>query len=193
MNLIGTAGYAGVVLLMAIESLFPPIPSEVIMPLAGYMATRGEFSLFWVVVAGTVGAVLGAMPLYYAGARLGEERLKEFTDSHGRWLTVSRRDVDRASRWFDRHGAAAVFFCRLVPGLRSLISLPAGIKGMGLGRFTFYTTAGSALWTSLLTVAGYALGASFQLVGEYLDPVSWVVFTLIVLFYVARVVRHKAH
>jgi len=161
------------------------------MPLAGYVATRGEFSLFWVAAAGTLGSVLGALPLYYAGARLGEERLKALADRHGRWLTVSRRDIERAARWFDRHGAAAVFFCRLVPGLRSLISIPAGIRRMGLTRFLVYTTAGSGLWAAALTASGYALGANFGRVAEYLDPVSWAVFVLIAAFYVARVVRGK--
>jgi membrane protein DedA with SNARE-associated domain len=191
MNLIAAAGYLGVVVLMVIENLFPPVPSEVIMPLAGYMATRGEFALGGVVAAGTAGSVIGALPLYYAGARLGEERLKEFADRHGRWLTVSRDDIERAGHWFDRHGAAAVFFGRLVPGVRSLISVPAGIKGMGFGRFLFYTTAGTALWTALLTVSGYVLGANFRRVEEYLDPLSWAVFGLVVVFYVVRIIRHK--
>lgn len=191
MSLIGAAGYAGVVLLMVVENLFPPIPSEIIMPLAGYMATRGELSFAGVVAAGTIGATLGTTPLYYAGARLGEERLKALADRHGRWLTVSREDIERAGHWFDRHGGVAVFFCRLVPGVRSLVSVPAGIRGMGFGRFLCYTAAGSAVWTALLAAAGYALGANFGRVEKYLDPVSWVVFGLIAVLYVVRVVRHK--
>lgn len=191
MGLVASTGYFGIVALMFVENVFPPIPSEVIMPLAGYMATRGQLSFVGVFVAGTAGTVLGALPLYYLGQRIGARRLKEFADRHGRWLTLSREDIEAAERWFDRHGAAAVFFCRLVPGVRSLISLPAGIRRMPLASFLACTTAGAALWTALLTSCGYLLGSRFDRVGEYLDPASWVVAGLLVLAYVARVVRRR--
>lgn len=191
MSIVSSTGYFGLALLMFVENVFPPIPSEVIMPLAGYMVTRGELSLVGTVVAGTAGAVLGALPLYYLGHRLGRERLKEFADAHGRWLTLSRRDLDQAERWFQRHGGAAVFFCRLVPGVRSLISTPAGVERMHLGPFLAYTTAGSAIWTTLLACSGYFLGSSFGEVGEYLDPVSWAVLGGLVLIYLVRVMKHK--
>lgn len=191
MQMMNATGYLGVVALMFAENVFPPIPSEVIMPLAGYMASRDELSLIGIVVAGTVGSILGALPLYYMGRKVDEERLKEFADSHGRWLTLSRRDLERAARWFDRHGGAAVFFCRLIPGVRSLISLPAGIERMNVGAFLAYTTAGAAVWTAVLAYAGYLLSRSFAKVGEYLDPVSWVILGLIVALYIVRVVKHK--
>jgi membrane protein DedA with SNARE-associated domain len=191
MQMMSATGYVGLVLLMVLENVFPPIPSEVIMPLAGFMATQDRLSLLGVIVAGTLGSVLGALPLYYVGRKIGEERLKGFADRHGRWLTLSREDLDSAKQWFDRHGGLAVFLCRLVPGVRSLISIPAGIEGMPLAPFLLYTTIGAGLWTALLTLAGYGLGANFRQVETYLDPASYVVLALIVALYVWRVVTHK--
>lgn len=191
MSVISSTGYFGIALLMFVENVFPPIPSEVIMPLAGYMVTRGQLSFAGIVLAGAVGTVLGALPLYYLGRRIGEERLKQLADAHGRWLTLSRSDLEGAKRWFDRHGGAAVFWCRLMPGVRSLISIPAGIQGMPLGPFLAYTTAGATIWTALLAYLGYFLGSNFRQVGEYLDPASWLVLGGIVLLYAVRVIRHK--
>jgi membrane protein DedA with SNARE-associated domain len=191
MQMMSATGYVGLVLLMVLENVFPPIPSEVIMPLAGFMVTQDRLSLLGVIVAGTLGSVLGALPLYYVGRKIGEERLKGFADRHGRWLTLSREDLDSAKQWFDRHGGLAVFLCRLVPGVRSLISIPAGIEGMPLAPFLLYTTIGAGLWTALLTLAGYGLGANFRQVETYLDPASYVVLALIVALYVWRVVTHK--
>lgn len=191
MGVINSTGYAGIVVLMFVENVFPPIPSEFIMPLAGFMVKRGEFSLAGVVAAGVVGSVLGALPLYYLGKKIGEERLKELADKHGRWLTVSRRDIEGAKRWFDRHGGTAVLFGRLVPGVRSLISVPAGIDKMSLAPFLLYTTLGSTVWTALLAGLGYFLSYNFRQVEDYLDPISYAVLGLIVAAYVVRVVRHK--
>jgi membrane protein DedA with SNARE-associated domain len=188
---ISATSYWGVVFLMVMENVFPPIPSEVIMPLAGFMATQGQLSVLGVILAGTLGSVLGAVPLYYLGRAIGEERLKGFADRHGRWLTVSRHDLDHAKQWFDRHGRMAVLFCRLVPGVRSLISIPAGLEGMPLALFLFYTTIGAALWTALLALAGYGLGANFRQVEAYLDPASYVVLAVLVTLYIWRVVTHK--
>jgi membrane protein DedA with SNARE-associated domain len=110
MSIAHSTGYFGILLLMFVENVFPPIPSEFIMPLAGYMAAQGKLSLFGIILAGMAGSVLGALPLYYLGGRLGEDCLKEFADNHGRWLTLSRKDIERAKRWFDKHGGAAIFF-----------------------------------------------------------------------------------
>ena len=130
MKLMYGAGYPALIFLMFAENVFPPIPSELIMPLAGYMVTRRQLSFLGIVLAGTLGSVLGALPLYYAGRGLGEERVMAWADRHGRWLTVSRKDLERAKRWFARHGGMAVLVCRLIPGVRSLISIPAGIERM---------------------------------------------------------------
>ncbi len=191
MGIVASTGYFGLVMLMVAENLFPPIPSELILPLAGYMASQERLQLGGVVVAATAGAVLGAMPLYWLGRSWGEERLKDFADRHGRWLTLSRADIEGAKRWFDRHGAAATFFCRLVPGVRSLISVPAGIARMSLPLFLACTTAGAALWSALLAFAGHYVGSRFEQVAEYLDPVSWIAFAAIAGVYAYRVARHK--
>ena len=184
-------GELGVFLLTLLETVFPPIPSELVMPLAGYIASRGGMSLWGAVLAGTLGALLGALLLYWVGRKLGEERLMDFADRHGRWLTLSRHDIERASQWFAKHGGWAVFVCRLIPGLRSLISIPAGIHGMALLPFVAVTALGSLVWTAVLVYLGYVLGANFEQVGEWVDPVSKGVLLVIAIWYVWRVVTHK--
>jgi membrane protein DedA with SNARE-associated domain len=190
-SIASSTGYFGILLLMFVENVCPPIPSEVIMPLAGYMAAQGLLSLLGIILAGMAGSVLGALPLYYAGRKLGEDRLKEFADKHGRWLTLSRKDIERAKRWFDRHGGAAIFFCRLIPGVRSLISIPAGIARMKILPFLAYTAAGTAIWAAVLAYLGYFLGTEYMQVGEYLDPVSWIVLGAVGVLYFVRVIGHK--
>ena len=191
MSLIGSAGYFGIVFLMFVENVFPPIPSEFIMPLAGFMAAEDKFSLVGVIVAGTLGSVLGALPLYYLGAKLGEKRLKKLAERYGRWLTLTPEDIDRADDWFDRHGAVAVLFCRLVPGIRSFISIPAGFDRMNIVSCLFFTFLGSAVWTSILACAGYILGTNFRQVGEYLDVATYIVFGVIIVLYLWRVFNYK--
>jgi membrane protein DedA with SNARE-associated domain len=191
MSVFLSTGYFGILLLMFAENVFPPIPSEVIMPLAGYMAAQGKLSLFGIILAGMAGSVLGALSVYYLGRKLGEDRLKEFADNHGRWLTFSRKDIERAKRWFDRHGGAAMFFGRLIPGVRSLISIPAGIARMKLLPFLAYTATGTGIWSALLAYLGYFLGTEYAQVSEYLDPVSWIVFASVGVLYVVRVIGHK--
>lgn len=190
-SIINSMGYAGVALLAFIENVFPPIPSELIMPLGGFLASQGSMNLAGVVAAGTLGSVLGAMLLYGFGWWFGEQRLKSFADRHGRWLTLSRKDVERASTWFARHGTWAVFACRLIPGMRSLISIPAGLKHMNFLKFLVATALGSLAWTALLVYAGYALGENFEQVGHYVGPVSDAVIAGIVVVYVWRVFRRK--
>lgn len=190
-GLLGSLGYAGVTFLMFLENVFPPIPSELIMPLAGFTAAQGKLSLVGVIVAGTLGSVLGALPLYYLGRRLGADRLRALADRHGRWLTLDGDDIDRAIAWLDRHGRAAVFFGRLVPGVRSLISVPAGIDRMGLAPFLLFTTLGSGIWTGVLAWLGHLLGGRYQEVERYLNPVSYVVLGIVLAGYLWRVARHR--
>lgn len=187
MNLITSTGYFGIVVLMFVENVFPPIPSEYIMPLAGFMVAEDKLSLIGIIIAGTLGSVLGALALYYCGRKVGAERLKRFADRGGRWLAVTSDDIERADRWFDRHGASAVLLCRLVPGVRSLISIPAGINRMNPVSFLFFTTIGSSIWTSVLASAGYFLGSNFHAVEEYFDPFSLVIFGVIIILYLRRV------
>jgi membrane protein DedA with SNARE-associated domain len=188
---IESTGYFGIVFLMFLENVFPPIPSEFIMPLAGFMASKEQRTLSGVVIAGTIGSVLGALALYYAGYFIGEQRLKRLIDKYGRWLTISLEDLERAKGWFAKHGRLAVLVCRLVPGIRSLISIPAGIARMPLVSFLFYTAIGSGFWTALLAYGGYVLGDKFQQVEKYLNPVSYVVLLAIALIYVKRLLSTR--
>lgn len=186
-------GYAGVVWLTFLENVFPPIPSELIMPLAGYLVAQDRMTLVGAVLAGTAGSMLGALLLYWLGRWYGEDRLKRFADRHGRWLTLSPGDIDRASKWFAKRGTWAVFVCRLIPGLRSLISIPAGIHRMNLPKFLIATAVGTLLWTGLLVYLGNALGENFDRIGRYIDPVTKGVLAVLVLVYLWRVVRGTGH
>lgn len=172
-------GYAGVALLVALENLAPPIPSEVVLPMAGFAVSRGTLTFLGTVLAATVGSVTGALAIYGLGRRVGERRVRGWFDRHGRWLLLSGRDVDRAQGWFDRHGAWAVLLGRLVPGVRSYVSFPAGFARMGLPRFLALTTLGSALWNALLVGLGVQLGARWHLVSGYVDAGGWAVWILI--------------
>ncbi len=191
LNAMTTLGYPGIALLMFLENVFPPVPSELIMPLAGFLATRGEFSLIGVIIAGTIGSVVGTLPLYWLGRNVGPQRLRRWVDKHGHWLALSCDDIDKATGWFDRHGNATVLFCRLVPGVRSFISIPAGVEKMNLPLFLLYSAIGAALWTTLLTFLGRMLGQNYQLVDRFLGPVAYVVIGGIVVSFAIRVWRRK--
>jgi membrane protein DedA with SNARE-associated domain/uncharacterized membrane protein YkvA (DUF1232 family) len=187
-KIVAEYGYPGIALLMLGENVFPPIPSELIMPLAGFVAAQGKLNPVLVVLAGTLGSVLGALPWYYAGRWLGAERMCAVAARYGRWLTLDDKDVGKAIRWFERHGRMAVLFGRLVPTVRTLISVPGGMARMPLAPFLFYSSLGSLLWTAALTAAGYVLQSNYRLVGDYLDQASKIIIGLIVLIYLWRLV-----
>lgn len=187
LEVIASAGYLGLLALMFLENLFPPIPSELIMPLAGFLAARGEMDPLLVVLTGTAGSVLGALPWYWVGRRFGRDRLTRLAERHGVWLTLEPEEVDRAYDWFRRRGWRAVLFGRLVPGVRTLISVPAGLARMRLLPFLALTTAGSLAWITLLTAAGYLLQDQYHRVESVIDPASTAVFASILLFYAWRV------
>ena len=186
---ITSSGYIGIALLMFAENLFPPIPSELIMPFAGFVAARGELHPVGVVAAGVAGSLLGAIPWYLAGRWVGGERLKRLADRHGRWLTASRYDLERAEDWFNRYGWLAVLLGRLVPAVRTLISVPAGMTHMPLAPFIVCSTIGTLLWTCFLTGAGYLLESHYDRVAEWVDPISKGIVGLIVVSYVYRFIR----
>lgn len=190
-NVMNQLGYFGIALLMFLENLFPPIPSELIMPLAGFTVAQGKMEFIPATLAGVFGTILGAYPWYYVGKLVSEERLEQLADRYGKWIGLSAQDIHKANRWFNRHGNKAVFFCRLVPGVRTLISLPAGINEMRLLPFTLYSTLGTALWVVFLTGAGYQLGDHYQLVDQYLAPVSKIVLASLVIFAVLWLVRKQ--
>lgn len=175
-SVVEALGPVGVGLLVALENLFPPIPSEVVLPVAGYVASQGQMDLAGAIVGATVGAVAGAWALYGLGAWLGRVRLR-------RWLEriplMEVDDLDRAEAWFDRHGGAAVLIGRCVPVVRSLVSIPAGLERIPQPRFLLYTAVGSAVWNTLLIVAGYVLGAQWEDVGHYSDYINYAVYAVI--------------
>jgi membrane protein DedA with SNARE-associated domain len=188
LEIMTSLGYWGIGFLMFAENLFPPIPSELIMPLAGFTVAQGKMNFALAVLAGVIGTILGAFPWYYAGKILGEERLKSLADKYGKWITVSSQDIDKVTRWFQRYGNKAVFFGRLVPGIRTLISLPAGLSEMPLAPFLIYSTLGTAAWVMLLTFLGFMLGDNYELVEEYLGPVSKIVLVILVVAFIAWVI-----
>ncbi|WP_253259654.1 DedA family protein [Subtercola boreus] len=182
-------GEWGVGLFTLLETVFPPIPSEIVLPLAGYLAQLGRLNMVLVVVLSTLGAYLGALLLYALGAALGLERSI-------RWLSrlplVDREDFTKAADWFARHGRTAVFFGRLVPGIRSLISLPAGAERMPLLTFSVFTLAGSLLWNGLLIGLGALLGTQYELIDRYSEVLNYAVYAAlagVVVWLVVRRVR----
>jgi len=163
-------GYGAIALVMLLENLVPPIPSEVVMPLAGFLIQQGRLQLFPVVLAGLLGTVLGAWFWYGIGRLINEEQLEQWLAHHGRWFGVRPADLARSRRWFNRHGVAVVFWGRIIPGVRTLVSLPAGIELMPQPLFLIWTTAGSLIWILLLTLAGQTLGAGYAGVATALKP-----------------------
>ncbi|SCG58204.1 DedA family protein [Micromonospora inositola] len=174
-TVIDSLGALGVAFLVALESIIPPIPSEIVLAMAGYLSAEGRFNVVLIVLAATAGSLLGALVLYWLGAALGEERLK-------RWLDhiplVDREDLERADRWFERHGKWAVLIGRVVPVVRSLVSVPAGANRMPLGQFVLLTTLGSGVWNALLVGLGFALGSRWQQVDRYSSWFNYAIFAV---------------
>lgn len=168
------------------ETVVPPIPSEVILPLAGYLAKQGSLNLVLIFITSTLGAYLGALFLYWLGAKLGLERSIR---GLSRLPLVDREDFERAAGWFRRHGRSSIFFGRLLPGVRSLISLPAGASGMPLTTFSLYTVAGSGLWNAALIGLGYLLGTQYQLIEKYSKFLNYAVYAALAVLVAAVVVR----
>lgn len=190
-DVLGSAGYLGVFLLMALENIFPPIPSEMIMPFAGFIVARGDLGLVGVLLAGTVGSVIGTLPWFYAGKAFGHDRLRGLSARWGQWLTVTPDEIDKSLATFDKHGTKAVLFGRLIPAIRTLISIPAGIAKMSLPAFLAWSTIGSLVWCSILTGAGFMLEANYEAVAKYVDPVSKGVLGILVATYVYRLVTFR--
>ena len=172
-GIVYTFGYPGLALLLVLENLFPPIPSELVLPLAGFLTGQGRLQFHWSVAAATAGSVGGALILYGVGYTLGEERLRELIRRHGCWLLLRESDLDRSRDWFAQHGAIAVLIGRLVPFFRSAISIPAGLERMPLWQFVIYTTIGSGIFNAILIGLGWAFGWQWELVQEYAEPLGW--------------------
>jgi membrane protein DedA with SNARE-associated domain len=185
-DLIEQTGYVGIFLLMFLETVFPPIPSEVIMPVAGARAAQGPLTLWGVIASGTAGAMLGNL-FWYALARvIGMRRFRPFIESYGRWLTMDWDDVEKTERLFGRFGGFIVSLGRMMPTIRSVISIPAGLLNMRLKSFLIWSTLGTAGWTAILATAGWGLGMAFDDIEKILGPLSTAIILLIVAGYIWR-------
>ena len=184
-SLMETLGGAGAGIAIAAENLFPPLPSEIILPLAGFAAAQGTLGLIEVLIWTTLGSVVGALALYGVGAWLGRRRMYAIAE---RMPLIKVADVERTEAWFDRHGSKAVFFGRMIPIFRSLISIPAGIERMPLLRFTLLTTAGSAIWNTIFVLAGFYLGANWHIVEDYAGVFQKVVIAVVAIAVVTWII-----
>lgn len=188
-DLIARGGYLAFGWLMLVETVFPPIPSEVLVPLAGFLAAEGTFRLALVILVGTTGSTIGAVFWYWVGLRLGERRLKKLARKYGKWMTMSPDDVDAASAWFRERGLWAVFICRMLPGPRSMISVPAGIARMRFLPFLVVTFIGTGIWVAFLAVLGYVLQSQYDRVASWVDPFLYAMIAVGLGYYVWRLIR----
>lgn len=180
-------GYFSILIAMFLENLFPPIPSELIMPLGGFYVQQGQLQLIPVVFAGLLGTVLGAFPWYGIGRFANEDRLQIWLKKYGRWLGISFDELSKSINWFRRYGYSLVFWGRLIPGIRTMISVPAGIEKMPLFPFILWTTAGSLIWTLLLTFSGIILGESYEQVAIWIEPFTRIIKIMIIILLLSGV------
>jgi len=191
LQFIADGGYWGIAFLMALENVFPPIPSEVIMGMGGIAVAQGKMAVAPLMVFGTIGSTLGNYAWFLLGRWLGYERLRPFVARHGRWLTLDWPAMERLVRFFRKHGQWVVFVMRFSPAMRTMISLPAGLAEMGHARFLVFTFAGAAIWNALLVWAGWHLGQHYEKVAKYTGPASLALMAVLVLAYVWRVLTWK--
>lgn len=184
-QLVAAIGYPGIFLAALLETVFPPLPSELIMPFSGFQVARGDLTFLGAVLAGTLGAVAGAIPMYYLGVWADEHVIRRFVRRFGRYLGISENDLDRVLRVFHRYGEAAIFFGRLIPLIRTLISIPAGMDRMPLPRFLLFTFVGTFIWTGVLTYAGVLLGENWEDVLVIIDRYQGLMIVLTVVGLVA--------
>ncbi|MEN9646556.1 MAG: hypothetical protein RL238_3225 [Actinomycetota bacterium] len=192
-ELIDTIGLVGVAVLIALESIVPPIPSELVLLLSGFNVSEGRFGFVAAVIAATIGSVAGALALYGVGAWVSEERLERLLATVGRFVGLRRDDIDRGFRWFERHGRAVVFFGRLIPLVRSVVSLPAGADRMPLRTFLPYTLAGSLLWNTVWISIGRALGENWRKAERWGEVIELAAIVVLVVGLVVLVVRSRRH
>ncbi len=188
-DIINKLGYFGVTFLIAIENIFPPIPSEVILSFGGFMTTYTKLTIIGLIIASTIGAVIGALILYFIGKLLPPERLEKLVDGKiGHALRFKKEDIYKADTWFDKHGNYTVFFCRFIPIVRSLISIPAGMSGMKFIPFVILTTLGSLIWNTILIVLGSITGENWNLISEFINKYSHLVLILIVVIFIIGII-----
>ena len=184
-----TIAYLTICLAMFLENVIPPIPSEIIMPLGGFFVYQQKLNFYFLVFWGLFGTILGSLPWYYLGRLVNEKRLSNFLDKKGKYLGISSDDLTKSKRWFDKYGVSLVFWGRLVPGIRTLISVPAGIELMPLRKFLIWTTFGSLIWVALLTYAGYLFGENYLIIQTYLDQIKYFVKPILILIFLYFLIR----
>lgn len=172
-------GYIGIALIIALENVFPPIPSEIVLPFGGFMTTYSDLTVPGVIIAATIGSVAGAIILYGIGLLLDVERLEKIIDRWGHILRVKKEDIRKADAWFDKYGYWTVLFCRMIPLIRSLISIPAGMSNMKFGLFLLFTTIGTVIWNTILVMVGAALGENWHSITEFMDVYSNIAYAVI--------------
>ena len=188
-NLMNQFGYIGVFLLIAIENIFPPIPSEVILTFGGYMTTYSNLNVPLVILFSTLGSVVGAIVLYFIGKILNKERLMKIVSGKiGKILCLKSEDIEKADTWFDNKGYKSVFFCRFVPIVRSLISIPAGMSEMNIPKFLIYTTIGSLIWNSVLVILGSIVGENWESIANIFDTYSTIALIVLIIIFIVFVI-----
>ena len=181
--------YLTIFLAMFLENIIPPIPSEIIMPLGGFFVYQQKLNFYILVFWGLLGTILGSLPWYYLGRLVNEKKISNFLDRRGKYIGITSNDLNKSKSWFDKYGVSLVFWGRLVPGIRTLISVPAGIELMPLKKFLVWTSLGSLIWVILLTYAGYFFGENYQVIETYLDQIKYVVKPIIVLLIIYFLIR----
>ena len=174
---------------MFLENLIPPIPSEIIMPLGGFFVYTGDLNFYILIVSGLIGTVVGALPWYFLGKLLNEKKISNFIDRKGKFVGISLKDLDKSRLWFEKYGVLLVFWGRLIPGIRTLISVPAGIELMPLNKFLIWTSLGSLIWVIFLTSSGYLFGENYEIIGLYIDNFKIIlkpIFVILILFFLIR-------
>ncbi|MDT3958311.1 DedA family protein [Staphylococcus kloosii] len=174
-------GYFGIAWLIFLENVFPPIPSEIILTFGGFMTTKTDLTFFGVVITSTVGSVIGAIALYGIGMWIGENKLYKLVQKYGKFLRVTTEDLTKTFKWFERFGYWTIFFCRFIPLIRSLISIPAGITRMNIWIFIIFTTIGTLLWNIILIYLGQTVGGNWHVIVNYMDIYSKIIYVLLLL------------
>ena len=179
---------------MFLENIIPPIPSEIIMPLGGFFVYKGDLNFYILIAFGLIGTVIGALPWYFLGRLLNEKKISNFIDRKGKFIGISLKDLDKSRLWFDKYGVPLVFWGRLIPGVRTLISVPAGIELMPINKFLIWTSLGSLIWVIFLTSAGYLFGENYENIGIYIDKFKVIlkpIFVILILFLLIRFFKNK--
>ena len=184
-----TLAYLTIFLAMFLENIIPPIPSEIIMPLGGFFVYQQKLNFYILVFWGLLGTIAGSLPWYYLGRLVNEKRLSNFLDDKGKYLGITSNDLAKSKRWFDKYGVSLIFWGRLVPGIRTLISVPAGIELMSLRRFLIWTTLGSLIWVALLTYAGYVFGENYLVIDTYFEKVKYVLKPIFITLLIYLLVK----